>query len=535
MQAPVPSPSHPASHSRRRWTTRSLTEFLILVYALCAVSLYACALPLWEGWDEPFHYGYVETIALQHRFPVLQQSTLTQEIATSLQLTPLSRLLTKYVDESISFEDWHKWNAAQRSEMRARLDGVAPSLRFLPGRQANYEAQQAPLAYLLVAPLDALTGRLQLVQRILALRIVEASAAMVLLFWSLRALAVSFGIPDAFRNGLLLCALSIQVIWAAVSHVGNDALAIPLTVAFLAFLTDKRRLSWLAVVLAAGLLTKAYFLSFLPVFAIALAYRLVRRETTLSTVALSCGLVAVTAAPWYVRNVRLYGTVSGTQESAAGIGVAKALTAVPHIPWFKSLLSFFRSSLWSGDWSFTAYSRGTLAVEQLLLLAGFVLYLRHRDRMRRSEWLLWTACAFFGAGLVYQTCVTWVQSHGESVVPEPWYWQGVATCLFTFVFAGFARSGAWGRICAIAICLVAAWIAFSTFWLKMLPGYGGGIGRSTAPAVIKWWTSHPASDLYVASLAPAPVIFALLALFTASLGTAVWKITSAISTYSRSR
>lgn len=35
--------------------------------------------------------------------------------------------------------------------------------------------------------------------------------------------------------------------------------------------------------------------------------------------------VLLLAAPWYARNVFLYGSLSGTQETVAGVGVARAL------------------------------------------------------------------------------------------------------------------------------------------------------------------------------------------------------------------
>ncbi len=493
------------------------TRIAIFLYAVVAVALYACALPLWEGWDEPFHYGYVESLAVWHQIPVLNQATLSQEITDSLTLTPLPRFLAQAVHGSISFEDWHKQTAAQRSAMRARLIQLAPELRFQRGPNPNYEAQQTPLAYLLLAPADIVLGGLQLLPRILVLRLVEGTVSVTLLFFALTQLARALALTNAYRDALLFCALSIQVVWAAIGHVGNDALAIPLTVWFFALLMQRRKLLWLALVLAAGLLTKAYFLSFAPVFLVACVHRWREGDTSWRRVTVAWLVVIAAAAPWYARNLQLYKSFSGTQESVSGIGVRQALTAVPHIHWFRSLLIFFRSSLWTGDWSFVAYSRGTLAVEQLLLLAGFVLYCSRIQRMRAAEWLLWTGCGCFGLGLFYQTCVTWVHTHGEATTPEPWYWQGVAMCLFALLFAGFERAPRLGQFFAAGMCAVTAWIAFSTFWVKMLPGYGGGIGRATVGVVVAWWTAQPARDLHDAALAAPSIIFPLLICFTGLL------------------
>jgi len=40
---------------KRRW--------LLLTYALINAALYSILLPLWEGFDEPFHFGYVQYLA----------------------------------------------------------------------------------------------------------------------------------------------------------------------------------------------------------------------------------------------------------------------------------------------------------------------------------------------------------------------------------------------------------------------------------------------------------------------------------------
>jgi hypothetical protein len=42
--------------------------------------LYSMLLPLWDGFDEPFHYGYVETLAVRRTIPRLGSTPLSEEI-----------------------------------------------------------------------------------------------------------------------------------------------------------------------------------------------------------------------------------------------------------------------------------------------------------------------------------------------------------------------------------------------------------------------------------------------------------------------
>lgn len=524
---------HPALEKRLLWRPVSIAtatdrlERLLVVLALVAVILYAAVLPLWEGWDEPFHYGYIESLAVAHRFPILNQSTLTSEISQSLILTPLSRFIAEPTIGGISIEQHHALSPAEKRDMRERLEDISPSTRLAKGSNQNYEAQQAPLAYMALVPLDLVLTRAHLVDRIFWLRLVEGVAGILLCYGAFRRLLLLFAIRRPFRHALLFCAFSSQLLWASVAHVGNDWLAIPLTLWFLVLLAGNAPVIALALMLAAGLLTKAYFFSFVPVFAAFVIWRWMRGAAGRKEAALALVLPVLLAGPWYARNELLYGSLSGTQETVAGISIKKAITAIPHIHWWTSILSFFRNSLWTGNWSFTAYSRVTLTTEELLIAGGLVAYLfaRHRSSARRrrsSEGWVWAAMLSFVAALFYQTCVTWVHTHGQAIFPEPWYWQGVVLFVWAMVFRGLSQRGIparewFGRGWAILLCLTSAWIAASTFAVKLIPEYGGGITRATISSVLNWWAAHPGEDLRTITLASPSIVFGFLAVYLALL------------------
>ena len=268
----------------------------------------------------------------------------------------------------------------------------------------------------------------------------------------------------------------------------------------------------LAAVLSAGLLTKAYFLAFVPVFAAILITQFLRRRVNGRTAVLGACIVLF-AAPWYARNVILYRSLSGTQESVAGVRFSGVAGAFLHINWLTSTIDLFRWALWTGNWSFVSFSRITLNTELILLGVTFALFFWRAREIEAGEWWALLGCAAFFLGLIYQTCVTWVATNGQSRHAEPWYVQCIMPVLWALAFLALQRSGIVGRILAAGILSISAWIAAATYVLKLIPLYGGFNGRSTIGAVFNWWQHMPSEALAATILGPAPLMFAMLTVF----------------------
>jgi hypothetical protein len=322
------------------------------------------------------------------------------------------------------------------------------------------------------------------------------------------------GVSDGFAIAAAACIFESQMLWAAVAHVGNDALSVPLTLAFIVLLArqaeacKRNNALMLSFVFSAGLLSKAYFFSFLPVFlaSVALSWRRLGVRTT----AASLLLPVLIDGPWYARNALLYGSITGTQQSIAGIGFVRAISAVPHIHWITTTVQFLRWSLWTGNWSFISFSQVTINLELVLVSSGLVFYLlRYRAITNAQRWMH-AATVLFALGLVYQTCVTWIHTNGESTSPEPWYWQGVTPCLWAFSFSGLQNGGSAGRVGAAVLLLVSSWVALMTQAAKLLPFYAGGYMRSTLETVVHWWSAHPMADLGLVAGGPVALLIAVL-------------------------
>ena len=499
-------------------------HLLVLVLALVNGILYCCMLPLWEGFDEPFHYAYIQSISQSHVLPVLNRTPISQEIRRSLDGGPVSRLLSEAVQGSISFEAWSKLTGQEKKSHFDQLEKLTLRRNEESGGILNYEAQQAPLTYILYWPMDWALASLPLRSRVLWMRIAGAIASTVFLFLGLERLSHALGLNGVLRLACLTVCFEAQMLWASIAHLGNDVLAVPLTVWFLATLViavrrgSARDLLAVSLIFALGLLTKAYFLAFAPLMVALLIWLIAVRRVTWKAAALSTVLIVLIDAPWYGRNCILYNSFSGTQQSVAGIGLRQAVAAFPHIQWSSSALDFAFWSLWTGNWSFLSFSKNTLYLELVLLSGALVCYLLRLSRMEREEVWLLCGCLLFALGLVYQTCVTWAASQGQSTHPEPWYAQGVFAVLVVLCFRGLSLSGRLGRAIAILLLLVTAWIAALTYPVKLLPYYGAAISRSTAARLWAWWRMHPTADLNMVTLAPVNVVYAGLVCFLLLLG-----------------
>jgi len=161
------------------------------------------------------------------------------------------------------------WPEARRVAVRRELDAIPVQLRWQPSNFLDYETHHPPLVtFCWLCPsacwIDAasVTGR-----NFANPGSGERGAASV---QRCRAVFLQLAIPDPYQSVGLFCLLSSQMIWATLAHVGNDWLAVPIAIWMLVAMNrfdampSRRTAAVAAIVLAAGLLTKAYFLAFVP-------------------------------------------------------------------------------------------------------------------------------------------------------------------------------------------------------------------------------------------------------------------------------
>jgi hypothetical protein len=475
-----------------------LLRALLFLYGALNAVLYVALLPLWEGFDEPFHYGYVEELSRRHRLPRLGDTVLPDDVCKSLAIAPVSHVVKHNLAFAPTFDEYFHLAPAQRTAARSALR------QLLPNGQAgncglNYEAQQAPLAYLVLASIDRLMDQSSLIRRALTLRLVcglfASLASIALLFQLARRLRLE----DRSANAVVFIALSSQMFYATTCHVANDWLAVPIMIWFferLLAVPDRPtgpRLALLAASLAGGLLTKSYFLAMLPVATALILAALGRRRISCRGAALFFAILLIAAGPWCLRNWRLYGHLAGLQETARGMDWAAFLGSVKHLPWLRSLQALAFASIWTGNNSDLSFSRSTIACFLLGLVAlgaSCVLSLRGRRLPARERFAL-AACGLYLIALMYSTALTFWSTGGAAVRTASWYTQPIIPVLLAILFSGPPRVRILRNAAACWLVVLSAYIISVTYWAKLIPLYSGyPEGRSVLSELISWYANN---------------------------------------------
>jgi len=499
----------------------------LVAYGILNAVLYASLLPLWEGFDEPFHYAYVQELSERHTLPRLGKAPISDEVWASLDIAPASPSVKANLPQVTTYEDYFRMPPGERARTRARLDRLPRGYAASVG--LNYEAHQAPLAYLLLAVADRLWSSLSLPARIWRLRLVCGVFASAVTAFFLFLLARRLHLSHRLEGPLVFTVLSSQMFYATTAHVSNDWLALPLMVALfdrLAAIVESptvRNAVLLAVALVAGLLAKAYFLALLPIAVCVVVGLAWKKALPWRGTACFVGLTLAGAGPWYLRNLLLYRNLSGMQETNGGAnwhGIAAAFTRVP---WLASLKEMLFASLWTGNNSFWRFSFITLSMLALGYLAALVAYafrsIAHGKPPAR-ELVVWSGCAMYAVSLLYSATVSFWFSNGVSTTASPWYIEPLIPVLLSVLFCGLARAGAPGASIGAWFVCWSAYIITATYWAKLIPLYAGySEGRTTLVRLLPWYhRSFPAllaDPSATAMLRPGPVL-ALAAAVAAS-------------------
>ena len=94
----------------------------LLIFGAVNAILYAGLTPLWEGFDEAFHYGYVQHLWTARALPVQKKTCLSQEIWRSFRLAPASYIVQRNLPMVTTFDDYFRLLPAERASRRAELE-----------------------------------------------------------------------------------------------------------------------------------------------------------------------------------------------------------------------------------------------------------------------------------------------------------------------------------------------------------------------------------------------------------------------------
>lgn len=504
----------------------SAADWFIACFALLNTGLYASVLPLWEGFDEPFHYSLVRDYGRLDGLPAVGRSRLDGEVAASLKLVPLSHLMVKNLGGGIAFDEYFRLPAERREEMRSQLAALNPGLA---GAGRNYEAQQSPLAYLLMAAVDRVPGASSLQVRVLRLRIaagvVSAAACALALFW----LALLLDLPAPSRHAAAFIAFSGQMFYATMAHVANDWLVLPLflftAAAGAALLKSPTRRAGVtaSALLAAALLAKASMLAVAPWLLLILFLKLPWRQAAFALWPL------LAAVPWYVRNIAVYSNLSGMHEFASHARPGNPISAALLVPWSDAALQMARQAVWTGNNSFTPMSRDLVfALLGLASVAALSAAVQDwRQRIPRVEGLMWPLAGLLAASLAYAISVSFWFTGGEASSAGPWYAQPLALLLSGLLCSALSRARWLGRLAAAAAVLLSGYMLILTWWVKLIPFYSGmAPARNNLDGVAALYRENwirLAAQLGETAMAPGVAVITMAALSSLStLALALW-------------
>lgn len=487
-------------------------RLLLLTFAFANVILYSSLLPLWEGFDEPWHYGYVQSLASTRRLPVLGKTRLSEEVWESMLACPASHVVARAWPELQTFDRYFALSPAARVQERNALERI-PREGSIESAHANYEVQQPPLAYIALAAPNFLLSNASIPVRVLWLRIFAAGVAVLITFWAAADLFRTLELAPCYQALGLYCIFAGQMYWATVAHISNDALGLALSVWFFASCAAFSKhanlpgAGRLALATSLGLLTKAYFLPLLAFAGCLVAYRRVRALPAFA------GVVALLAGPWYLRNLVLYHNLSGLLMASAAITPGQVVSSLTRVDWGHTIPYMLRATLWTGNNSFTSFSSTTLDCLLALLAAGIVMYalqaIRHTPAA--GEWAILGALALYAAAVIYVVGNDVIFLHGASAGAAPWYTEVLLAPSLAISLLGISRAPRLALPTSVAILLVWCYICVVTYAVKLIPLYGGyAKGRNTLKETLAWYvTSHRelTNMLSTISLAPPAAIY----------------------------
>jgi hypothetical protein len=376
-----------------------------------------------------------------------------------------------------------------------------PSRPWRPEAEtANWEGQQPPLYYAVLAPAFAISKGWSLQRQLFLLR----SISYLIAWLGLCVVAFSPGmairpVSRAWSANAVAIALwpALFPMWfIEMGRLGNDSL-----VAFFAGLAAiliprtvlhggwRNHLS-LGVVCALGLLTKATFIPLVAAIIAFLCYRtwLTRHQQRdfrrfadgLAIFATTC---IVVAGWWYISNLYHTGSLIGSNDEAhlSGKGhlLSLAIDKIHTVPLrdlivgpIGSLVTF----LWVGAWSFVLpppVSELPLAVLVAVVGIGYMRAIMKRP-LQPFEWIFPLTLVLFAAGLIRQALILFVE-HATLSAPG-WYLHSLSPIFASMLALGLAEVAGRRAIRPFVGAILIYPILFLPFGTGLMAIYYAGCG-----------------------------------------------------------
>ncbi len=388
---------------------------------LAAATFFALMTPLGEGFDEPFHFAYIQYLAQTGRIPLGHSSRISREIESFLQNQPISWGLRRNSSTLLSHEEY--WAHPNREKMDALFLSLRFSRRYDEGAaeiSGQYESHQPPLYYLLMTPVFAIAAWVSsFSSAFFWVRLASLAVASLIApgsFFLARAVLKD----DRIAGSVAAIVVLFPGLYPDVFRISNDALTVPLacwTFVFLASYLKKPQpvyLYSLAALLVAGLWTKAFFI---PILAAVVLTLVCFSEIRAAAIVL---LSSIIGWPWYLYNVAHSGSLTGLPETIAShSSILSSIGALWTLDWKNVLNVLVSSHIWVGNWSFIGVRSWMYQVIFWLFLISLAGLAGRAARSNRGIVALVIGYLVFLGSLIYYATQVFQQT-GTSVA-EGWY------------------------------------------------------------------------------------------------------------------
>jgi hypothetical protein len=390
-------------------------------------------LPPWEGFDETGHYSYIQELADRGEVPRLNQARMSAEVEAYARRAPLPYASAPPFtrEGALTYGAFFAGSAESVAHAGAFVHGRpgAPR-RYVAGREMNWLSMHPPLYYLALTPVYLATRQLSWAAHLMSLRLTSyllAWAALVVGVWACATRAGWTGEDGVAASrwamlGIALWPVLVPSWFPEMARLGNDSLSTLIlaggwvvTVRANGPAPSLGSALTLGTVLAAGCLTKLYFLAVAVAFLGFWLWRAWRAggATALASAArrLVVALLVMVAVAgwWYVANWREYGvalaSVEILQQQGAG-GLVGAVARLSPAAAAKGAAVFVATLAWPGTWSLVRPPTAVIAPMVAIVLLGAGAYATTlRRRATAVPWLpawlaAWVLLAFGYHGVV---------------------------------------------------------------------------------------------------------------------------------------
>ena len=285
-------------------------------------------LPPWEGFDDAGHYSYIQQIADKGSRP-RYRDRISAEIIDYLKIAPGPQTLNPRWTYQDFFAAPRVTVEFVRTAAHANRD---PNRVWRNGSGGNWEAQQPPLYYLLMAPLYSISKGSSLVDQLFLLRGVSYGLAWVglcvmTLFWFRGTSGKSVSEPSSYLVPALW-PLFFPMWFPEMARLGNDCLvALLVACAWIALTninfsdSDRYRYRYLVLglICGLGLLTKATFLPLVVAIIAVLLFQIwqgriaadIAKHRSKGLVTFAVVTIAISGW-WYVEQLSETGNIIGS-------------------------------------------------------------------------------------------------------------------------------------------------------------------------------------------------------------------------------